>query len=209
VHGGRRKKKVVRQLNAYFEVFNLTKNNTANEQNNQYVQLEKFRQQMGNPQNNVANQNSAADNGNFSINSMYKYVGSGEKKPATSSYNNQQQPLAQDTLNEAWRRYMRSISSTNSQLYGVMDRPISFENNDIKLQLDNIHQLNLINNALELKQFLRKTLRNIFIEIVPVLPEGVDIPTEQTLTNEDKLRMLIEKNETIKSLIKEFNLSFE
>lgn len=164
---------------------------------------------MGNPQNNVANQNSAADNGNFSISTMYKYVGSGEKKPATATYNNQQQPLAQDTLNEAWRRYMRSISSTNSQLYGVMDRPISFENNDIKLQLDNIHQLNLINNALELKQFLRKTLRNIFIEIVPVLPEGVDIPTEQTLTNEDKLRMLIEKNETIKSLIKEFNLSFE
>ena len=81
---------------------------------------------------------------------------------------------------------MRSISSTDTQLYNVMNHELSIDKNDINIKLENTHQANMIRSANELKHFLRKELKNIFIDIVPILPENVE-DTTITYNNEEKL----------------------
>ncbi len=89
-----------------------------------------------------------------------------------------------------------------------MNHELSIDKNDINIKLDNTHQANMIRSANELKHFLRKELKNIFIDIVPILPENVE-DTTITYNNEEKLQFFIEHNSTIKTLIKELKLKFE
>jgi hypothetical protein len=66
-----------------------------------------------------------------------------------------------------------------------------------------------LSNANDLKRFLRNELRNIFIEIVPSLPQNSDDNTSTMFTNEGKLKLFIEKNSAIETMMDELKLSFE
>lgn len=165
--------------------------------------------QTNNSNNHINRNVSSSDIGNISINSMYSHVSSDNAHKQSQSGNNYVEPLTQERLNETWRRYMRSISSSDEQLYYVMDREVSFQKNDIIINLENAHQANLLSNANDLKRFLRNELRNIFIEIVPSLPQNSDDNTSTMFTNEGKLKLFIEKNSAIETMMDELKLSFE
>ena len=207
MHGKKRKKKVIKQLNTYVDLFNLTKNvSSSPTPTTQYVQLEKFRQNTHTSTTN--NVNNAYNSGNVSIQKLYNQVVTNTVPTHNNVGNHQVEALSIDRLNETWRRYMRSISSTDTQLYNVMNHELSIDKNDINIKLENTHQANMIRSANELKHFLRKELKNIFIDIVPILPENVE-DTTITYNNEEKLQFFIEHNSTIKTLIKELKLKFE
>ncbi len=119
-------------------------------------------------------------------------------------------PFTADQLLKAWNDYAEGIRETDRSLYTTLTKnpPELLEDHQVALLVDNQVQIRRLDkNKRELLAYLRETLQNDHIDIVPRIDEKGE--NKKVYTDREKFNYMAELNPTLEEFKKRFNLDIE
>lgn len=138
--------------------------------------------------------------------------GKTEEEPSYEEENENPDSVT-ETPEDMWSRYIENIKNSEPMMY------LALRNQNIKIDKDNLIHLLFRNNTQtedfkhKIKQpllnFLRSELSNPSLEILEELIEEEDAANTRHLRDNEKLKLLMDKNPAMKKLRKDFNLDLE
>lgn len=120
-------------------------------------------------------------------------------------------PFTQDEFIKVWVDYSSKVKAENKMsLASLLDNytPAIKENFKIELQVENKLQANeLINERIDLLNYLREKLINYSITVEPIIVENTQ--ERKLYTSKDKYQHMLEKNPKLEDFRKVFNLELD
>ncbi len=135
-----------------------------------------------------------------------------EKKANEAYTPRDSKPFTQEQLLAAWESFNKQIENNMPRVYQMLKvhQPVLQENASIALILNNQSQQKTLQDQVldQLLRHLKTSLENYTLEI------NISIDSQQTVkqqsyTNSDKFKYLLDKNEKLDELKQRFGLDFE
>lgn len=120
-------------------------------------------------------------------------------------------PFTQNDLDETWNSYAEIIKTEKPGQYSLMQNysPILVESNKVLVKFEGQIQVDLFQEIkLDLLMYLKKTLRNLAIDITEEIETTEGPQKNRLFTSDDKLKFLIEQNPALLRMKQQLNLDF-
>jgi len=210
---GRRKKKVIEQLNALIRRLGVAKA----QQPQSTPPSQAPSQQPESQKINYGKATSVATKNvlGFSLNSLYNNAVKGTSTPVEQPKTIQEEQITEDLpvdimqLHSEWDRFAESVIKTDNDLYLLL-RSTKPQLNGVNINIEvTAAQSQKILGSQELLCYLRKSLHNSQLNINTVIKSESFEQAEHVYTSREKIDKMVEANPSILDLIKEFNLDLE
>lgn len=134
-----------------------------------------------------------------------------EQTSIANVYGNKAVAVDAKRINELWVRYARSIESTDTHLYTIMQQPPVINNEQIVINVNTDLQAAKISESADLINFLRQEsgVPNLVLVANVDNAQGSDSSQFSVVNSREKLNEMIEINKDIETLIKEFNFDLD
>lgn len=202
---GRRKKKVVEQLNAFIKFLD------SQQQSVNQIVKPIVPQQIQQPQ---YQYNSATENvSNTSIASLFRKFNTDKNQNSDKQVKTEQViptgEINQDDLLRLWRQYAANIEKSDPYMCSIMSNTPHAVGAEIHIDVNSQKISDNLTNATDLIEFLRKELNNNTIVICPQIVDNKSNNVVIVYTAKQKLEKMIESNQFIKSFIDDLDLDIE
>lgn len=120
-------------------------------------------------------------------------------------------PFTHDDLVDAWNSYAETIKTEKPGQFSLMQNysPLLLEKNRVLVKFEGQIQVELFQEIkLDLLVHLKKTLRNLAIEIIEEIEVTEGPQKNRLFTADDKLKFLIEQNPALLRMKQQLNLDF-
>ncbi|MGD9978475.1 MAG: DNA polymerase III subunit gamma/tau [Bacteroidales bacterium] len=120
-------------------------------------------------------------------------------------------PFTQADLEKTWNDYAATIKTAKPGQFSLMQTysPALLENDRILIKFEGQIQIELFQEIkLDLLLYLKKTLKNIGIEISEEVEAAEELQKNRLFTADDKLKFMIEQNPALLRMKQQLNLDF-
>jgi DNA polymerase-3 subunit gamma/tau len=118
-----------------------------------------------------------------------------------------------DELQNLWKEFVEKLSENEPRMYAVMknQEPSLRDGYQVEVVFRNNTQISDFRTKIKpsLLSFLQKELENTTIEVIEIIDVKDQVKQAIHFSDNDKLKLLIEKNPALQKLRQEFNLDFD